>query len=418
MKPGARIAAAIELRQELHAQWTSGVSAPADAVLKRYLKSRRYIGSKDRREISRLLYQSLRQHSRLQWHLEQADHIPSGRSLILTALALLDEQSADTLRPLFNGDTYCPEPLADTEIRLLQSLSNRPLLMESMPEAIRLNFPEWMADELRAAFGDNLPAALAALETEPPVDLRANALKASRDMVIDALANEGIPATPTPHAPNGLRLTARAALTATRAFRDGLFEMQDEGSQLIAESIRTKPGDCGIDYCAGAGGKTLALAAQMQNTGTLHAWDITEARLKQLPGRLTRAGVNIAQPAVITDELLAAHRQSADWVLVDAPCTATGLWRRSPDLRLRNTPEMHREVCDQQRDILQRAAPLVKPGGRLIYATCSVLPSENEKQVEAFLQANDEFTAPEKFHRLAPHTHGTDGFFAAVLARA
>ena len=418
MKPGARIAAAIELRQKLHEQWANGASAPADTVLKRYSKDRRYIGSKDRREISRLLFQSVRQHGRLQWHLEQAGHVPSGRSLILAALALLDEQSADTLRELFNGDTYCPEPLAATEIRLLQSLSNRLLQMESMPEAVRFNFPQWMADELHAAFGEKLPVAMTAMETEPTVDLRANSLKASQDIVADALANEGITAAPTPHAPHGLRLNARAALTATRAFRDGLFEMQDEGSQLITEWIGAKPGDRGIDYCAGAGGKTLALAAQMQNTGTLHAWDITEARLKQLPGRITRAGVTIVQPAAITDELLVAHHQSADWVLVDAPCTATGLWRRSPDLRLRTSAGMHREVCVKQCDILQRAAPLVKPGGRLIYATCSVLPSENEKQIEAFLMENGEFTASEKYHRLCPHSHGTDGFFAAILARA
>ena len=128
--------------------------------------------------------------------------------------------------------------------------------------------------------------------------------------------------------------------------------------------------------------------------------------------------MTIVQPAAITDELLAAHHQSADWVLVDAPCTATGLWRRSPDLRLRTSAEMHRKVCEMQHGILQRAAPLVKPGGRLIYATCSVLPSENEKQVASFLKANDEFTAPEKYHRLCPHSHGTDGFFAAILARA
>jgi len=418
MKPGARIAAAVELRQELYDQWATGANAPADAVLKRYLRDRRFIGSKDRREISRFFFQSLRHHLRLQWHLDQAGQPATPRNLILATLTLLEELAPTDIRQLFNGDTYCPAPLNDCENSLIESLNGKPLRSDSMPDAVQLNIPEWLADELGTTFGEALPEAMVAMETDPPVDLRVNTLKGPRESAANALAGEGFSTQSTPHAPHGLRLPGRAALTATSAFRDGLFEVQDEGSQLITECVAAKPGDCGIDYCAGAGGKTLALAAVMENNGILHAWDITEARLKQLPARLDRAGVTIVQSAAITDELLAAHRQSAEWVLVDAPCTATGLWRRSPDLRLRTTVNNLETVCQTQKDILNRAAPLVKSGGRLIYATCSVLPAENEKQVEAFLACNREFSAEEKPLRLAPHTHGTDGFFAAVLVRA
>ena len=189
----------------------------------------------------------------------------------------------------------------------------------------------------------------------------------------------------------------------------------------MAALVKAEPGDKGIDFCAGAGGKTLALAAQMENRGRILAWDTSGKRLGQMRPRLGRAGVSNVQTRVLKserDNVVKRHRDSADWVLLDVPCTGTGTWRRSPDLRRRTTPEALAEVQEHQRAILESAARLVKPCGRLIYATCSILPEENEHQVEAFLESQVDFTRTAEDLRLYPHTHGTDGFFGAVMQKA
>ncbi|SVE26693.1 uncharacterized protein METZ01_LOCUS479547, partial [marine metagenome] len=218
---------------------------------------------------------------------------------------------------------------------------------------------------------------------------------------------------------------------ATQAFRDGWFEIQDEGSQLVAQLVQARPGEIGIDFCAGAGGKTLALSAWMENRGRILAWDVAEARLKQMAPRLARAGVSNVQTRLLKSErdpYLDQHVESVDWVLLDVPCSGTGMWRRSPDLKRRTTQQDLEKVTEQQRQIIDSAARLVKPGGRLIYATCSILRRENEDQVARFLTAHLEFTVkPVKlptgkggkgpFLRLFPHQHQTDGFFGAVLIK-
>jgi 16S rRNA (cytosine967-C5)-methyltransferase len=204
-------------------------------------------------------------------------------------------------------------------------------------------------------------------------------------------------------------------------FRQGWFEMQDEGSQLVAQLVQAQSGDKGVDFCAGAGGKTLALAAEMENRGRILAWDTDSKRLGQMKPRLGRAGVSNVQMRLLKsehDNVVKRHCGTADWVLLDVPCTGTGIWRRSPDLRRRTTPRELEEARELQRTILESASGLVKPGGRLVYVTCSILPEENEGQVEGFLQAHPHFKQADPFLRLYPHTDGTDGFFGAVLHKA
>jgi len=205
-----------------------------------------------------------------------------------------------------------------------------------------------------------------------------------------------------------------------KAFRDGWFEMQDEGSQLVAQLVQAKPGEKGIDFCAGAGGKTLALAAQMENRGRILAWDVSGKRLGQMKPRHGRAGVSNVQARVIKserDNVVKRHRDSADWVLLDVPCSGTGTWRRNPDLRRRTTQAVLSELKQRQKAILESAARLVKAGGRLVYATCSILPEENEVQITEFTDRHPDFVLESPALRLYPHVDGTDGFFGSVLRK-
>ena len=307
--------------------------------------------------------------------------------------------------------------------------AGKSLQHEAMPDWVRLNFPEWMQPALQELFGDRLTEALEALNEEAPVDLRVNTLKSTRDQVMAVLREEGLDPEPTPFAGTGVRLRKRAALSATQAFREGWFELQDEGSQLVTELVRAKASDKVIDYCAGAGGKTLSIAAAMQNQGHILAWDTKPARLKQMLPRLARAGVKNVQSHVLKpkrDPFAERHKDTADWVLVDVPCSGTGTWRRSPDLKWRTALRDLKQAIDSQRQIMGRAASCVKPGGRLVYVTCSILKQENEQQVAQFLGKNPKFSLEpianslggEGPHlQLYPHLHQTDGFFGAVLRR-
>lgn len=429
MKLGARVAAAIELVKQLDEDWRRGNRTPADAVLGRYYKERRFIGSKDRREISRLVYSTLRNEASLSWWLEQSARARSSLGMVLCELVLLDGLDLPEVQELFSGEQYCPPQLDLEEQAWVQAYVGQTLQHEAMPDWVRLNFPEWMQPSLQELFGDRLTEAMDALNEEAPVDLRVNTLKSTRDQVMAVLQGEGMEPEPTPFASTCVRLKKRAALTATQAFRDGWFELQDEGSQLVTELVRARANDKVIDFCAGAGGKTLGIAATMKNQGSIMAWDIQPARLKQMPLRLSRAGVSNVQPRLLKsmrDPFIDRHKDTADWVLLDVPCSGTGTWRRNPDLKLRTKLSDLEEVAALQRNILESAARCVKPGGRLVYATCSVLKQENEQQVVQFLDTNPQFsTEPVSssfgvdgpFLRLYPHLHQTDGFFGAVLRR-
>ena len=405
----------------METNWTEGGRAPADAVLNQFFRKRRFIGSKDRGEISRVVYAVLRNEMALDWQLEQGGLAKTPRGRVLAESVLLGGVELEKLKELCDGQQYAAARLSEDEQTWIKSHAGQPLTDEAMPESVRHGVPEWLAPRFTELFGEDLPNATAALNREAPVDLRVNTLKTNRDEVLEALTQAGLEPKPTSHSAVGIRLLRRGALFATEAFRAGWFEMQDEGSQLVAALVQAEPSDKGIDFCAGAGGKTLALAAQMENRGRILAWDTSGKRLGQMRPRLGRAGVSNVQTRVLKserDNVVKRHRDSADWVLLDVPCTGTGTWRRSPDLRRRTTPEALAEVQEHQRAILESAARLVKPGGRLIYATCSILPEENEHQVEAFLESQVDFTRTAEALRLSPHPHGPDGFFGAVMQKA
>ena len=263
-----------------------------------------------------------------------------------------------------------------------------------MPRAVACDLPDWLEPHLAALYGSRLEDEMAALNAPAPFDLRVNTLKADRDTARRALAAEHIHAEPTPWSPLGLRLKHRAPLAATAAFKDGLVEVQDEGSQLAALLADARPGMRVVDFCAGAGGKTLALAAQMQNRGKLVACDVAAWRLERAGTRLRRAGISNVERRPLSSERdpwVKHHAKSFDRVFVDAPCLGIGSWRRNPDGKWRATPQDLAELVPRQRDILASAARLVKPGGRLVYATCSLLREENEAQAEAFLAAHPDF---------------------------
>lgn len=439
MKPSARISAVIELLETLYQTWQDNRQLPMDVMMGQYFKDRRYIGSKDRAFIGEMTYGILRHGGSLEWHLEQVKQPVSPRSVVLAGLVFFYGQTEDDLADLFSGEAYGPEALGHQEEKLICALVQTDFENEMMPIAARHSFPDWMEGRLRDAFGTDIETALEALNKEAPVDLRTNTLKCpGRAELIFALDKEGFMAMPTPHSPLGVRLKKRIPAFTTQAFRDGWFEMQDEGSQLASLLVQAEKGQKVVDFCAGAGGKTLAIAATMGNKGRIVAFDTSARRLKQMPKRLARAGVdNVLLKDIKSenDALVKRHRDSADWVLVDAPCSGSGTWRRNPDLKWRMTPNDLAELKVLQRRILASAATLVKKGGKLVYVTCSIFPDENANQVSQFIMDYPEFKVahPGKLWdslcrplnddpnqvvmQLAPHKDGTDGFFAAVFER-
>ena len=306
-----------------------------------------------------------------------------------------------------------------------------------MPAEARGNFPAWLAPALERALGRDLSREMVAMQDEAGLDLRVNLLKAEREAVYAALARQGIELARTKLSPIGLRLFERVPLGQLDLFKSGAIEVQDEGSQLAALLADARPGMRVVDFCAGAGGKTLALAASMQNRGHLVACDIAAKRLERATQRLRRAGASIVQRQPLTsarDQWVKRHAEGFDRVFVDAPCTGTGTWRRNPDAKWRLKPEDLAELPALQADILDSAQRLVKPGGRLIYATCSLLMEEDEDQVAKFLESHADFRllpirdvwadavggecpAPSDTLRLSPARNGTDGFFVAVMER-
>lgn len=436
MTPAARLAAAIELLAALEAE----ARRPADAIAHDFFRTRRFIGSGDRRAVSDLAWGVVRQRLRLDWWLARMGLAPTPRLLVGAHALLTGRLQLSALGGLFSGgDRYGPAPLSAAEQGALRALDGQPgLVVPEMPEGPRLNLPDWALPGLRTRFGEELAAEAAAMETEAPLDLRANLLKTTREGAAAALAAEGIETAPTPLSPWGLRIAARRPVIGTAAWREGLVEVQDEGSQLIAALVDARPGQRVCDLCAGAGGKALAMAARMANRGRITACDVNAPRLEGAALRFRRAGVDNAERHLLAPGDKWAKRRAGqfDRVLVDAPCTGSGTWRRNPDARTRTTERDLRELVAKQDEILSMSAELVRPGGLLVYATCSLLPEEDEGQVSAFLSRHAEFAAvplaeawvaaglgdapppvPGPHLLLSPGRHGTDGFFAAVLRR-
>jgi 16S rRNA (cytosine967-C5)-methyltransferase len=434
MTPGARIAAAIDILAEIEQG-----ERPADGIAADYFRRRRYIGAKDRVQVSAHVYAVLRHRAVIDWWIaraSKAEMAPAARGRVIAALALIDKWTADDIAASFDGDRFRPTALSPPEQRLARGLAGRSLTHPEMPRAVACDLPDWLEPHLAAIYGRHLEDEMAALNVPAPLDLRVNALKGDREAARRALAAEQIQAEPTPWSPLGLRLKHRAPLAGTGAFKDGLVEVQDEGSQLAALLAGVRPGMRVVDFCAGAGGKTLALAAQMRNRGKLVACDVSDWRLERAGKRLRRAGISNVERRTLSSERdpwVKHHAKSFDLVFVDAPCLGIGSWRRNPDGKWRARPLDLAELVVRQRDILASAARLVKGGGRLIYVTCSLLREENEAQAEAFLAAHADFalypaarawaetiggrSPAGDYLRLTPARHGTDGFFAALFER-
>jgi 16S rRNA (cytosine967-C5)-methyltransferase len=424
MTPAGQLAAAIDLLAEIEAD-----ARPADAVANSFFRNRRFIGAGDRREVSSLVWGVLRARRHLGWWLEKFGAAPTPR-LLLAAQALFSGMTLHKIGMAFLAGRYGPPPLTEAETIILEKFAGHTLEHPNMPDAVKYEVPDWILPRFAALFGPALPAEMAALAATAPLDLRVNLLKSTREDAIAALAREGLAATFSPYSPWGLRLAGRQSITQGPAFRDGIVEIQDEGSQLVALLVDAAPGMRVADFCAGAGGKTLAIAMTMENKGHIVACDVSAPRLEGAIKRLRRAGVHNAESHLLApgDKWLKRSEKKFDRVLVDAPCTGTGTWRRNPDARLRLKETDLVEILAKQAAILDQAQKLVKPGGRLIYATCSLLEDENEAQLEAFLVRYPTFKlrplgAPlppalqgEKL-RLSPRAHGTDGFYGAVLER-
>jgi 16S rRNA (cytosine967-C5)-methyltransferase len=397
-------------------------TGPADVALSRYFKANKNIGGRDRGWIAEGIYAVLRDKSLL-GHLAQGMGGDQTRRLALLALAR--HAGLESVHRVVN----------DSEREPLERLAA--VDAQTLPRAVRLSCPQWLLEALDsqadAATTDSL---FSGLNAPAPLDLRVNDVKATRQEAQAALAAAGIDTTPMPYSPLGLRCAHKLNISLTKAFTDGWIEVQDEGSQLLCLLVAPKRGEMVADFCAGAGGKTLALGALMRSTGRLYAFDTSLKRLERFKPRLARSGLSNVSPVAIdseNDQRIKRLAGKMDRVLVDAPCSGLGTLRRNPDLKWRQTEKDVTELAALQARILASAARLVKPGGRLVYATCSILNAENDAVVDAFLSANPQFKeldAGELLRaqgvalsdmprlRLAPHTHGTDGFFAAVLQRA
>ncbi len=417
MKPGARLQASIELLERIESD-----ERPADRLIERYTRARRYMGSRDRAAVRALVFAVLRHRARLDWWLARVDpgRVAGARSRILAELVLSQGWDDAAIVDAFGGDGYGPARLGEDEQAMVASLAGHTLDHPSQPPAVRAELPDWLAHEAEG----HLP-----IDRAPPFDLRINRRKITREDAAAALASCGIEAVPTPYSPVGLRIASPVRIEHLGLFRDGLVEIQDEASQLAALLLDARPGMTVIDYCAGAGGKTLALADAMDDRGRLIACDTDAMRLERMGERLRRAGVSIVE-AVVIDRALDI---TADRVLVDAPCSGSGTWRRHPEAAWRLTPAVLEGHCARQAAILSQAAALVRPGGWLAYAVCSILESEGAAQMAPFLAAHPEFSvhpvseawratlgdhapaAAGEYLRLRPDRDGTDGFFLAIL---
>src|SRR3984885_9959817 len=431
MTPAARLSAAIELIDTIDTQ-----RVPAAKALKEWGTAHRFAGSGDRAAISGLIWDVLRRQASSAWVME--DNTP--RSRLLGMLKLERGMDVDAIAALCDGGRFAPAPLTDGEHAALASRS-----LADAPAHIAGDYPEWLDGYLADVFGDDRVAEAVAMASRAPLDLRVNSLKAKREKVLGSTAHLGT--MPTPWSPLGLRIELGAdarnpGIHAEEDFIKGAIEVQDEGSQLAALLSAAKTGEQVIDLCAGAGGKTLAVAAMMQGRGRLIATDRDKRQLAPIHERLSRAGVHNCDVRTPKGEgdALSDIRASADLVMIDAPCTGTGTWRRNPDAKWRIRPGALEQRLKAQAEVLARAAGLVKPGGRIAYITCSVLPPENGEQIRGFVGRHPEFAVvpPEQTATLlwdkaegfaaatlqspegllmTPRRTGTDGFFVSVLRR-
>ncbi|XHS76834.1 RsmB/NOP family class I SAM-dependent RNA methyltransferase [Burkholderiaceae bacterium UC74_6] len=415
--------ALLEMTTELVKQVLK-LDMPADGVVSAFFRKNKNLGQRERHTLAETVYTVLRQRLLL-GHLAQSGSGPMERRLAILAWA--------------GNPGFLKGALAPQEQAWLDQLET--IDRSTLAPKLRHNMPDWLAEPLLARLGEEQFWKLAAAMNEgAPLDLRVNTLKAKREEVVTALHAAGITCEPTPYSPWGLRIQGKPALAKLDLFTSGGIEVQDEGSQLLALLLDPKRSEMVVDFCAGAGGKTLALGAAMRNTGRLYAFDVSGHRLDALKPRLARSGLSNVYPAQIAherDERIKRLAGKIDRVLVDAPCSGLGTLRRNPDLKWRQSPKAVAELQEKQSAILASASRLLKPGGRLVYATCSLLDAENEAIAEAFSAAHSQFKRLDAAElltkaqvanaeslcengmlRLWPQVHQTDGFFAAVWEKA
>lgn len=428
MRLGGRLAAAIEILEDIDRRYR-----PAAEALRDWGLSHRFAGSKDRAAIGNFVYDALRRKRSAAWLFQEE----SPRALAFGALMIETGYDPETLNAALAEDNFAPQPISSEEAASIAAHR-----LDQAPDGVRAECPEWCEALFQRAWGDDWVAEAAALAERPPLDMRVNTLKSTRDKVAKALARTGVHESEL--APQGLRIGPiegqgrHPNVQAEPAFQKGWFEVQDEGSQIVATLTEAKPGMQVLDYCAGAGGKSLAMSATMENTGQIRAFDAEKQRLAPIFDRLKRAGCRNVQ-AVADPEALAAHEGQFDLVVVDAPCTGAGTWRRRPDAKWRLGEKQLEQRQAEQAEILARAARFVRPGGRLAYITCSVFAEENDDQVRAFLKANSDFCPvdhealwerhfPGQSDKarigkttgiaLSPNRTATDGFHFAALERS
>lgn len=438
MHPNALLEACSEL-----VRLTLTFEHPADAVVSRFFRDHRGLGQRERAALAETVYTVLRK-KLLFDHMAPSGSGPRERRLAILGYAHWQDEEARRSHPqaVHGPRDFLRAALTDREQQWLEQCDA--VNQADLLERHRHNLPEWLAQPLKEQLGADFWPLVQSLSRSAPLDLRVNVLKEKRADVQKELAQAAIKSEATPHSPWGLRVVGKPALAKLPAFVRGAIEVQDEGSQLLALLLDAKRGEMVVDFCAGAGGKTLAIGATMRSTGRLYAFDVAAHRLDALKPRLARSGLSNVHPAAIAherDDRVKRLAGKIDRVLVDAPCSGLGTLRRNPDLKWRQTPKAVEELVAKQTAILASASRLVKPGGRLVYATCSVLPEENERIAEAFAAAHPDFVALNAgevleqlkvegaaqlcsggdsgnlYLRLWPHVHQTDGFFAAVWTR-
>jgi 16S rRNA (cytosine967-C5)-methyltransferase len=425
MRLGGRLQAASEVLADMRSR-----KRPLAQSLKDWGNGHRFAGSGDRSAIGNLCYDALRLAGSSAWLAKSDDPM----SAVLGGVLRLQGMAVSDLKAALEGDKFAPDLPADDVLEALQKAE-----LTDAPEHIRADIPEWLVPSFEANFAEDWILEAQGLAKRPPLDMRANTLKVGRDKLAKAFKG----AQPTTIARHGLRIAPvdgdrrHPNVTVEAAYQQGRFEIQDEGSQIVSDLVFARPGEQVLDFCAGAGGKTLALAALMENKGQIHAWDADKNRLAPIHDRLKRAGVRNAQvhKAGQLPEILEGKM---DRVVIDAPCTGSGTWRRRPDTKWKLTPEQLEMRVEEQETVLANAKDYLRVGGFLIYITCSVLPEENENQVYAFTEANPEFellsagevwqdlfgfdkptpwSSDMKTITLTPASTGTDGFFFAVMVR-
>ena len=438
MHPNALLDACAEL-----VRLTLTFEHPADAVVSRFFRDHRGLGQRERAALAETVYTVLRK-KLLFDHMSPSGSGPKERRMAILGFAHWQDEEARRANPqaVHGQRDFLRAALNDREQQWLAQCDA--VQEDELLERHRHNLPEWLAQPLKEQLGSEFWPLVASLARSAPLDLRVNVLKEKRADVQKELAQAAIKTEATPYSPWGLRASGKPPLAKLPAFVRGAIEVQDEGSQLLALLLDAKRGEMVVDFCAGAGGKTLAIGATMRSTGRLYAFDVAAHRLDALKPRMARSGLSNVHPAAIAherDDRVKRLAGKIDRVLVDAPCSGLGTLRRNPDLKWRQTPQALEELVVKQAAILDSSARLLKSGGRLVYATCSVLPQENASIAQTFTAANPDFTPlmagdslaqlkveraaalcsggdnGSSYLRLWPHLHSTDGFFAAIWVR-